>query len=108
MPLLIYGADINIDEDVTMENLMTLVDDSSWDEFMPYGVTKEIFKKFIKYYDPEIFIAAGRKIRNTVQSADELPPTERVQKITQLFTCFKNPDKETVLTPWRVVKYAYG
>ena len=103
MPLLIYGADIDIDEDVTMEKLVTLVDDSSWDEFMPSGVTKEIFKRFIKYYDPEIFIAAGRKIRNTVKSADELPPTERVQKIAQLFTCFKNPDKETVLTPWRVV-----
>ncbi len=103
MPLLIYGADVDIDEDVTMEKLVTLVDDSSWDEFMPNGVTKEIFKKFIKYYDPEIFIAAGRKIRNTVKSADELPPTERVQKIAQLFTCFKNPDKETVLTPWRVV-----
>ncbi len=103
MPLLIYGADIDIDEDVTMEKLVTLVDDSSWDEFMPSGVTKDVFKKFIKYYDLEIFIAAGRKIRNTVKSADELAPTERVQKIAQLFTCFKNPDKETVLTPWRVV-----
>ena len=103
MPLLIYGADIDIDEDVTMEKLVTLVDDSSWNEFMPSGVTKDVFKKFIKYYDLEIFIAAGRKIRNTVKSADELAPTERVQKIAQLFTCFKNPDKETVLTPWRVV-----
>ena len=26
-----------------------------------------------------------------------------MQKITALFSCFKNPDKETVLTPWRVV-----
>lgn len=103
MPLLIYGADIDIDEDVTMNKLVTLVDDSSWDEFMPSGVTKDIFKKFIKYYDSEVFIAAGRKIRNTVKSADFLQPTERVQKIAQLFTCFKNPDKETVLTPWRVV-----
>ena len=103
MPLLIYGADIDFDEDITMEKLVTLVDDSSWDEFMPTGVTKEIFKKFIKYYDPEIFVAAGRKIRNSLKSADELPPTERVQKIAQLFTYFKNPDKETVLTPWRVV-----
>ena len=25
---------------------------------------------FIKYYDAEIFVAAGRKIRNTVMSAD--------------------------------------
>ena len=70
---------------------------------MPSGVTKEMFKSFIKYYDPEIFVAAGRRIRITVLSADELSPTERVKKIAQLFACFKNPDKETVLTPWRVV-----
>lgn len=108
MPLLIYGADIDIDEDISMAKLVTLMDDSSWDEFMPSGVTKEIFKKFIKYYDLEIFVAAGRKIRNTVKTADELPPTERVQKIAQMFTCFKNPDKETVLTPWRVVNIHMG
>lgn len=103
MPLLIYGANINFDEDITMKRLVEIVDDSSWEEFMPFGVTKEIFRSFIKYYDQEIFVVAGRKIRNTVKSAEELPPTERVQKITQLFSCFKNPDKETVLTPWRVV-----
>lgn len=103
MPLLIYGADIPIDEDITMEKLVDIVDDSSWEEFMPSGVTKEMFKSFIKYYDQEIFVAAGRRIRTTVLSADELSPTERVKKIAQLFSCFKNPDKETVLTPWRVV-----
>lgn len=103
MPLLIYGADIPIDEDITMEKLVDIVDDSSWEEFMPSGVTKELFKKFIKYYDQDIFVAAGRRIRTTVLSADELTPTERVKKIAQLFACFKNPDKETVLTPWRVV-----
>lgn len=103
MPLLIYGVDIPIDEDITMEKLVDVVDGSSWDEFMPAGVTKEIFKSFIKYFDPEIFVAAGRRIRNIVLSADELLPTERVKKIVQLFVCFKNLDKETVLTPWRVV-----
>ena len=86
-----------------MNKLVDIVDDSSWEEFMPSGVTKEMFKSFIKYYDPEIFVAAGRRIRTTVLSADELSPTERVKKIAQLFACFKNPDKETVLTPWRVV-----
>ena len=28
---------------------------------------------------------------------------ERAEKIAELFSTFKNPDKETVLTPWRVV-----
>ncbi|HCW03834.1 MAG TPA: hypothetical protein DGK91_04415, partial [Clostridium sp.] len=37
MPLLIYGADIDINEDITMEKLVEIVDDSSWEEFMPVG-----------------------------------------------------------------------
>lgn len=103
MPLLIYGADINITEDITIRQLPALVDDNSWTEFMPAGVTKTVFKSFIKYYDPEVFIAAGRRIRAEAYSSDSFPPLERIQKITTLFSYFKNPDKETVLTPWRVV-----
>ena len=37
------------------------------------------------------------------KAADELPPTRRVQQIAEIFQTFRNPDKETVLTPWRVV-----
>lgn len=105
MPLLIYGADISIDEDFTIDMLLDdkIVDEASWNEFMPSGVTKDVFKQFMKYYDQDIFVAAGRRIRNTVIGADELAPTERVKQIALLFSCFKNPDKETVLTPWRVV-----
>lgn len=103
MPLLIYGADIPYEEEITLDRFVDIVDDSSWIEFMPKGVTKEKFKEFKKYYDEEVFIAAGRRIRNTAREADTLEPTERVKKIAELFTCFKNPDKETVLTPWRVV-----
>lgn len=108
MPLLIYGADVDVDEDITMEKLVEIVDDSSWMEFMPEGVTKKIFQDFIKYYDPEIFVAAGRKIRDVAKGADELSPTERVGKIAEIFMNFKNPDKETVLTPWRVVNMHIG
>ena len=105
IPLLIYGIDKDIDYDITIDSFTdpNLIDDNSWDEFMPKGVTREIFKKFSKYYDKDIFVAAGRRIRAISKSADELPPTERVQKIASLFGTFKNPDKETVLTPWRVV-----
>lgn len=108
IPLLIYGADIAIDEDITMEKLVDIVDDSSWEEFMPVGVTKEIFEGFIKYYDPEIFVVAGRKIRDIAKGADELSPVKRVKQIAELFSNFKNPDKETVLTPWRVVNMHMG
>lgn len=103
MPLLIYGADIPYDEEITLDRFVDIVDDSSWNEFMPDGVTKQKFKEFQKYYDEEVFIAAGRRIRNIAREADTLEPTERVKKIAGLFSYFKNPDKETVLTPWRVV-----
>jgi len=103
MPLLIYGADIPYDEEITLDRFVTEVDDSSWDEFMPAGVTKKVFDDFRKYYDEDVFIAAGRRIRNIAREADTLDPTERVKKIAGLFSYFKNPDKETVLTPWRVV-----
>lgn len=103
MPLLIYGADIPYDEEITLDKFVNQVDDSSWNEFMPTGVTKELFAEFRKYYDEDVFIAAGRRIRNIAREADTLNPTERVKKIATLFAYFKNPDKETVLTPWRVV-----
>lgn len=103
MPLLIYGADIPYEEEITLDKFIENVDESSWNEFMPNGVTKELFSDFRKYYDEDVFIAAGRRIRNIAREADTLTPTERVKKISSLFSNFKNPDKETVLTPWRVV-----
>lgn len=103
IPLLIYGAEVPVDQEITVENFVDLIDDSSWNEFMPSGVTKDVYRKFAKYYEQDVFVAAGRQIRNMALAADELSPLERVQKIAGQFTMFKNPDKETVLTPWRVV-----
>lgn len=103
IPLLIYGAEVPVDQEITVENFVDLIDDSSWNEFIPGGVTKDVYRKFAKYYEQDVFVAAGRQIRNMALAADELCPLERVQKIAEQFTMFKNPDKETVLTPWRVV-----
>lgn len=103
IPLLIYGADVPVDREITVNNFVDLIDNASWDEFMPKGVTKDIYRKFSKYYEQDVFVAAGRQIRNMALAADELSPDERVKKIAAQFAMFKNPDKETVLTPWRVV-----
>ena len=103
MPLLIYGADVPYTDEINLETFVELVDDASWEEFMPQGVTKADFQKMQRFYDEEIFIAAGRRIRNSAKQADTLKPVERVKKIAEIFSTFKNPDKETVLTPWRVV-----
>lgn len=105
MPLLIYGADIPLEKDFEIEMFLDdeIVDSASWAEFMPAGVTKEFFRGFIQYYDQENFLEAGRQIRQRTKAADNLPPAERIDKIVELFSTFKNPDKETVLTPWKVV-----
>ena len=104
MPLLIYGADIQDEAaELTINNFTHLVDDTSWAEFMPAGVTKADFARFRRYYDPEVFSAAGRRIRQLARSADKFTIEERISRLATLFSTFRNPDKETVLTPWRVV-----
>ena len=104
MPLLIYGADIQDEAaELTINNFTYLVDDTSWAEFMPAGVTKADFARFRRYYDPEVFSAAGRRIRQLARSADKFTIEERISRLATLFSTFRNPDKETVLTPWRVV-----
>ena len=110
MPLLIYGAELNKnldgsdnEDELTIDNFTTLVDDISWTEFMPKGVTKDKFNTFKKYYDPDVFHAAGKRIREMAKAADNFSIEERIERISTIFNTFRNPDKETVLTPWRVV-----
>lgn len=103
MPMLIYGCDLKDGEDITIDNFAEHIDPRSWEEFMPQGITKQHFNTFKKYYDPEIFLEAGRQIRARARKADGLPVKERIRHIVEIFSSFRNPDKETVLTPWRVV-----
>ena len=109
MPLMIYGAKIkNEDEEITIGNFTSLIDAPSWEEFMPKGVSKQLFNSFKKYYDEDIFSAAGKRIRAMARAADKLSIEERIERITSIFNTFRNPDKETVLTPWRVVNMHMG
>lgn len=104
MPLLIYGAELkNEDEEITINNFASLIDDKSWEEFMPKGVDKAKFEKFKKYYEPDVFREAGKRIREMARAADKFTIEERIERIATIFNTFRNPDKETVLTPWRVV-----
>lgn len=109
MPLLIYGAELSDEsQEITIDNFASLIDPQSWKEFMPKGVTKQKFSRIKKYYDPEIFCAAGKRIRAMARAADKLCVEERIERITNIFSTFRNPDKETVLTPWRVVNMHLG
>ena len=109
LPLLMYGAELNNEgQDITLENFADLIDNQSWEEFMPRGVTKELFKEFTPFYDPDMFRAVGRNYRDLVRAADRLAPMERTREVARIFSYFRNPDKETVLTPWRVVNMHIG
>lgn len=107
IPLLVYGAEINDDagEEITIDNFASdeIVDDASWEEFMPKGFTKETFNILKDCFDRAIFTGAAKRIRAMVKEADNLSTEDRINKIATIFSYFHNPDKETVLTPWRVV-----
>ena len=105
IPLLMYGgADAgNNTDDITVENFTRKIKDESWAEFMPKGITKEDFNKIKNCFNATRFMEAGRKYRALTRDADYMHVEERIKQITEIFSYFRNPDKETVLTPWRVV-----
>ena len=109
MPLMLYGAEMqDEDKELTIDNFVNLVDERSWEEFMPRGVTKQVFRRFKRYYDPDIFREAGKRIREMARMADKFTIEERISRLAGIFAAFRNPDKETVLTPWRVVNMHLG
>lgn len=105
IPLMMYGANVEDFENVTIETFTDkrFIDDDSWNEFMPKGVSRELFKKLSKFYNADVFRDAGVKIRQLAKEADNMTVEKRIMRIAQIFKWFKNPDKETVLTPWEVV-----
>lgn len=105
IPLLVYGAEMDDDKDITIDNFTDLFrnDPESWEEFMPKGFTMELFNILKDCFDRTIFTGAAKRIRAMVREADDLDIEDRINKIADIFACFHNPDKETVLTPWRVV-----
>ena len=105
IPLLMYGgADAGDPKDeLTVDNFTRKIKDESWTEFMPKGISKEDFNKIRKCFNATRFEEAGKKYRALTREADFMHIDERIRQITEIFSYFRNPDKETVLTPWRVV-----
>ncbi len=105
IPLMMYGANVQDFKEVTIDTFTDprFIDDDSWNEFMPNGVSRQLFKKLAKFYNPDVFKEAGVRIRQLAKEADTMKVEDRIARIAQIFKWFKNPDKETVLTPWEVV-----
>jgi Type III restriction enzyme, res subunit len=97
MPLLIYGADINNEEkDLSIDTFVDLVDAQSWEEFMPKGVTKAEFQKFKKYYEPDVFSAAGKRIRALEQPTTK-PLRNALSELLPFLPLFVIPIKKRCL-----------
>ena len=104
IPLLMFGAEVDDEKiGINIDNITERIDDDSWNEFMPKGASKQYFKKIKHCYNDSMFRKAGTMIRQMANQADDMHIEDRIAKIAQIFAYFKNPDKETVLTPWPVV-----
>lgn len=105
IPLMMYGANVRDFEEVTLDNFTDkrFIDDASWNEFMPNGITRSLFKKLTRFYNADVFRDAGVRIRQLAREADAMTVEDRIDRIAWIFKWFKNPDTETVLTPWEVV-----
>lgn len=102
LPMMIFGTVDNV-ETLTLAKFIEDIDSNSWKEFMPSGFTKEHFHKLLAFYNNDVFIASALHIVDQAKEVDKLSVTERVSQMAALIGTFHYPDKETVLTPWRVV-----
>lgn len=104
MPLLLFGA-VNTTEGLTIEDLLSddFIDEESWEEFMPQHFTKALFRQISHLLRVDVLIASTSEIIREAKEADNLPIEQRTLAIAKMVSRFRFPDKETVLTPWRVV-----
>ena len=102
-PMLIYGAVDKLSDSFTIDKFIKNIDNASWEEFMPRGWTKTDFLKVAHVIKNERFIAWAESIFEKVNTLEGKPVDERVNGIADIISEFRYPDKETVLTPWRVV-----
>ena len=102
-PMLIYGAMDKLSDSFTIDKFVKDIDEKSWEEFMPKGLTKADFIKVAHIIKNERFMAWAESIYEKVNALEGKPVDERVNGIADIISEFRYPDKETVLTPWRVV-----
>ena len=114
IPLLAFGVDVKSDEEFRLDNFASLIDDKSWAEFMPEGFLKVTtgetlgFDYFRQFIDEDIFVIICTETRKELKEADDLLPEERVRALIKIIDTFKNPAKETIITPWPVVNLHLG
>ena len=109
LPLMLFGA-VEDTSHLTISELVDekVIDQPSWEAFMPEGFTKAMLKQIAHLIKEELLISFTAEIIKLARRADELPVEQRVIEIARLLSTFHYPDHETVLTPWRVVNMHMG
>lgn len=101
VPLLVFARPKG--ERITSVNFSQVIDDKTWGEFMPTNFSKDMWDKVAHFFNASVFEGACGSIRERVVRMGKLAPLERVVSMAMLISTFKNPDRETVLTPFWVV-----
>lgn len=104
LPLLLFGAVTN-PTGLTIDELLSddIIDQESWNEFMPPKFTKAMFRQLSHLIAVDVLVSSTAEIVKMAKKADELPIQQRIVEMARIVSRFHFPDKETVLTPWRVV-----
>ena len=102
LPMMIFGEVESI-EKFSMDAFIEGIQKESWEVFMPKGITRKLFRSLLHLYNTDAILASFTGILTRAHDADELPIAERAAAMADLLATFHFPDKETVLTPWRVV-----
>lgn len=102
LPMMIFGLGISSDG-LNIDYIIENVDDESWSVFMPKGLSKDDFRSIKHLYNDRCLADSARLISENTQKADEMSIVHRIPAIAHIIEQFRFPDKETVLTPWRVV-----
>ena len=112
--LLALMADVNfkeakLSEDFELSDLTEKLDNESWKEFFG-GITKEMFLKLGPAFDKEVLQVSASAWVEEVDEALALRDVDLEEFMVRVETFMgklRNPNKETVLTPYRVVKTMY-
>ncbi len=102
LPMMVFG-EVESMENFSMEKFIKDIRQESWNVFMPKDITKQHFLKLVHLYNTDALLAAFDDILKQTHQADLLPVAERAIQMADILSTFHFPDKETVLTPWRVV-----
>ena len=128
MPMLVFAS--HTDQRITPSNFAELIDEQSWSEFMPKNLKRIMPEGTLsleerqdlalegegnilywddvkRFFNDEIFWRASERIRTMALEIESKGIIERKFRKDMLFTSFKRPDKETILTPARVVELQY-